>query len=134
MQDYAGNKYTSDDFKLWQQRDKKFHFKKEIIDYCIQNVVILRKGCLKFQEIIGDLTKMESEDLDDNDEAFSFPPILPFEKNIIASLAMHIFRSKFLWETCEVKTEMGNYTRLAIRVACIIWRVKRQSGNQQIKY
>jgi hypothetical protein len=104
LKDYSANRYDTEEFREWheQQRDKTFDFKKELIKYCIQDVAILRKGALKFQQLISELTEVKNAK-----GKLLIPGALAFSKPTLASLAMHIFRNKFLWETHLVKNECG---------------------------
>ena len=63
-----------------------FDFKKEIVDYCVNDVTILRLACLKFRGLVHELTGVD---------AFDRCITLP-------SLAITIFLSKFLTETMTV--------------------------------
>eukprot|EP00920_Eleutheroschizon_duboscqi_P022514 GHVT01054623.1.p1 GENE.GHVT01054623.1~~GHVT01054623.1.p1 ORF type:complete len:211 (+),score=8.67 GHVT01054623.1:1163-1795(+) len=108
LDEYNTNRYETkeekDEFVKWhtEQASKTFDFKEEIIKYCVQDVVILRKGALKFQEPMCDLTAEK-----DQDGEIVIPGILAFAKPTIASLAMHVFRTKFLWESHLVCNEKG---------------------------
>ena len=83
---YYGIKYFSkskrDEFKLWYESVKSstFNFKDELISYCESDVELLAKGCLKFREIIIDISSLD-----------------PFQVSItIASLCHKICRQLFM--------------------------------------
>ena len=70
------------DFYKWytQQQGKQFDFKKELLEYCRSDVDILCKACLKFEELLDQVTGVK-----------------PFNVAItIASTVMHIFRRNFM--------------------------------------
>ncbi len=75
-----------------------FDFKKEIVQYCVNDVTILRLACLKFRALVQELTGVD---------AFDRCLTLP-------SLAITIFLSKFLTETlsvtirCPVEDQAGH--------------------------
>ena len=80
-----------DDFFRWYadrtDSGELFDFKKEIIEYCKNDVVILRLACLKFRDLVYELTGIDA-----------------FHKNItLASLAMRIFQTNFITETFQVQ-------------------------------
>lgn len=93
-----------EEFKKWHAEMEKesFDFKAEIVKYCVQDVAILRKGVLKFQQLIYDLTTEK-----DQNGRVLVPGTLAFTKPTLASLAMHVFRTKYLWENHLVKNESG---------------------------
>lgn len=51
------------DFLTWydekRERDEIFDFAKEILEYCRSDVDILRQACLKFREILMNITGKE---------------------------------------------------------------------------
>jgi hypothetical protein len=104
LEQYSANRYDTDEFREWhaEQKDKLFDFKAELTSYCIQDVAILRKGALKFQQLIHDLTVEK-----DKEENVLVPGVLAFSKPTLASLAMLVFKTKFLWETRIVKNSQG---------------------------
>lgn len=77
-----------DEFNTWYQSVKhlEFDFRKELTEYCWSDVMLLSAGCLKFREIIMDLTRKEcGKEID------------PFENSItIASLCHLIYRTSLL--------------------------------------
>jgi hypothetical protein len=104
LEQYSANRYDTEEFKEWheEQKNKTFDFKAELTSYCIQDVAILRKGALKFQGLIHDLTAEKDEE-----GKILVPGVLAFTKPTLASLAMHVFRAKFLWETHLLKNIDG---------------------------
>ncbi len=90
------NPTTSSKFCKWYEEqiskypNHMFDFKKELIAYCQNDVAILRLACLKFRELVEQMSGID-----------------PFAHTItLASLAMTIFRKKFLTENLEVKVSM----------------------------
>ena len=84
-----GYKHMNDaikkDFDLWYDENLDFDFQKEFVKYCKDDVELLARGCLKFRNIIYDLTKVE-----------------PYRKSItIASLCHFIFRN-YLMELDQI--------------------------------
>uniref|UniRef100_A0A1I8JA37 DNA-directed DNA polymerase n=1 Tax=Macrostomum lignano TaxID=282301 RepID=A0A1I8JA37_9PLAT len=57
-----------------------FNFNKEYLDYCLQDTLILREGCLKYARLIKDICGLD---------AF-------VQSNTIAGLAMAVFTTKFM--------------------------------------
>uniref|UniRef100_A0A1I8II36 DNA-directed DNA polymerase n=1 Tax=Macrostomum lignano TaxID=282301 RepID=A0A1I8II36_9PLAT len=57
-----------------------FNFNKEYLDYCLQDTLILREGCLKYTRLIKDICGLD---------AF-------VQSNTIAGLAMAVFTTKFM--------------------------------------
>ena len=58
-----------------------FHFKRELVTYCVQDVTLLREGCLKFRKLIIDYAGID-----------------PFITCTLASLTTLIWRTKFMPE------------------------------------
>ena len=88
---------TSDRVKFleWyaQQDGKLFDMHEEIRKYCIADVTILREACIKFRNLMFDITKDEYyEGLD------------VFSCTTIASVCMNLFRGKFLQQEYKVET------------------------------
>ena len=83
-----------------------FDFQREILEYCQSEVDILSKACLKFREIILNLTGKEEGFYDENAGAPDtriHGGVVPFSQITIASVCMKILRTKFLEETWEIK-------------------------------
>ena len=72
--------------KVEQNPPAVFDFKKELVQYCVNDVVILRLACIKFRTLVQDMTGVD-----------------PFGKSItLASLAMAIYRKLFVTEDFEI--------------------------------
>lgn len=82
-----------------------FDFSREIVEYCRSDVDILRQACLKFREILMQITGKESLSLNDegNLEYYLQDSVDPFNYITIASVCMAVFKSKFLPEEFRVK-------------------------------
>ncbi|XP_060731092.1 uncharacterized protein LOC132848976 [Tachysurus vachellii] len=83
-----------EDFFKWYAAvsDKVFDFKKEMTEYCVNDVEILRKGCIAFREEIRQSTWVD-----------------PFKCITIASVCLKIFRTKFLKENTLAIPPLDNY-------------------------
>ena len=84
----------------------QFDFQQEILDYFRSDVDILRKACLKFRDIILNVTGKEEIFYDENagaPDTRMHGGVDPFSQITIASVCMKIFKSKFLEENWEVK-------------------------------
>jgi hypothetical protein len=113
---YYGSEYMlSEDFTAFNKwhtqqvsEDKVFDFAKEILAYCVDDVNILRRACLKYRKHImnltGSIANVKSKDdavdcSDDEDEATlddaQSTAIDPFTEVTGASLCMRIYRTKF---------------------------------------
>uniref|UniRef100_A0A1I8G8L9 DNA-directed DNA polymerase n=1 Tax=Macrostomum lignano TaxID=282301 RepID=A0A1I8G8L9_9PLAT len=80
---YGGKKNKQhDSIADWlaQQEGRVFNFNKEYLDYCLQDTLILREGCLKYGRLIKDICGLD---------AF-------VQSNTIAGLAMAVFTTKFM--------------------------------------
>uniref|UniRef100_A0A1I8J691 DNA-directed DNA polymerase n=1 Tax=Macrostomum lignano TaxID=282301 RepID=A0A1I8J691_9PLAT len=80
---YGGKKNKQhDSIADWlaKQEGKVFNFNKEYLDYCLQDTLILREGCLKYTRLIKDICGLD---------AF-------VQSNTISGLAMSVFTSKFM--------------------------------------
>jgi G:T-mismatch repair DNA endonuclease (very short patch repair protein) len=78
------NESKKKEFDTWYNKNEFliFDFQKEIYEYCLSDVKLLKEGCLQFRKIILSVTGID-----------------PFEKNItIASLCHHIYRAKIMKE------------------------------------
>ena len=73
-----------------------FNFKKEMLDYCLSDVDILRQACLKFRELLmsatGDCV------MDQGGKPQWTGAVDPFNSVTIASVFMNVYRTKFLEE------------------------------------
>uniref|UniRef100_A0A1I8FU08 DNA-directed DNA polymerase n=1 Tax=Macrostomum lignano TaxID=282301 RepID=A0A1I8FU08_9PLAT len=80
---YGGKKNKQhDSIADWlaKQEGQVFNFNKEYLDYCLQDTLILREGCLKYTRLIKDICGLD---------AF-------VQSNTIAGLAMAVFTTKFM--------------------------------------
>uniref|UniRef100_A0A1I8JF99 DNA-directed DNA polymerase n=1 Tax=Macrostomum lignano TaxID=282301 RepID=A0A1I8JF99_9PLAT len=80
---YGGKKNKQhDSIADWlaKQEGQVFNFNKEYLDYCLQDTLILREGCLKYARLIKDICGLD---------AF-------VQSNTIAGLAMAVFTTKFM--------------------------------------
>jgi hypothetical protein len=77
-----------EEFMVWHdnQKDKVFDLQKELVEYCRSDTALLRVACLKFRQLMMDVT-----DLD------------PFLCITLASQCGKVFRTKFLEEVWNVK-------------------------------
>ena len=121
--DYSGpypeSKYYSPEFMSAEERltflewhqnkiesDETFDFQKEIYDYCLSDVTLLKKACLSFREILISITDRISTSSNEDDITIDNSVnsgIDPFNQITIASVCMKVFKSKFLSENWEVK-------------------------------
>lgn len=87
--------------KKWHdsKKDQIFDFRKELQDYCVSDVDILRRGCIKFREIMMEVTS--------RGETLGIDPIDHFT---IASACQTIYRELFLEEKYETNVT-DNTTR-----------------------
>lgn len=96
-------------FKEWYMKNVEceFNFEREIYEYCVSDVSILRKACLKFRNLVKKITGTESTcynpDLMDY-ETVQFGMIDPFGFLTIASVCLGIFRAKYLKERWSILT------------------------------
>uniref|UniRef100_A0A1I8JFC1 DNA-directed DNA polymerase n=1 Tax=Macrostomum lignano TaxID=282301 RepID=A0A1I8JFC1_9PLAT len=80
---YGGKKNKQhDSIADWlaKQEGQVFNFNKAYLDYCLQDTLILREGCLKYARLIKDICGLD---------AF-------VQSNTIAGLAMSVFTTKFM--------------------------------------
>ena len=85
-----------------QQKDKIFNFREELESYCRSDVDILQRSCMKFRQLMIDITGRWEEKLVNGERVNQFVCIDPFLKLTIASVAMSIYRGKFLTEEYDV--------------------------------
>ncbi|XP_053536862.1 uncharacterized protein mcf2lb isoform X1 [Ictalurus punctatus] len=97
-----------EEFFKWYRTvsDKVFDFKKEMAEYCVNDVEILRKGCIAFRQEILDSTKVD-----------------PFKCITIASVCMKIFRTNFLRKDTLAIPPLDNYiaTQKSFSTPSIQW-------------
>ncbi|XP_058252352.1 uncharacterized protein LOC131357401 [Hemibagrus wyckioides] len=91
---YGVDSMMPKDFFMWYVTvtDKVFNLKKEMHEYCMNDVDILRQGCLAFRNEI-----LKSTEVD------------PFKCITIASVCMKIFRTLFLDEDTLAIPPLDNY-------------------------
>ncbi|XP_046583695.1 uncharacterized protein LOC124290898 [Haliotis rubra] len=114
--DYIGAK-DRDAFLSWYgQQHGLFDFSKEMKEYCISDVTVLREACLKFQQLIMEATGEETE-------GKIIEGVDPFANSItIASLSMNIFKTKFL--------KRHEHVRLTDGQSITNWRSSRPSEEE----
>ena len=129
-----------EEFMQWYEKQKasgeQFDFRKEIEEYCVSDVTILRKACLCFRKISLDVTKKldkrvgveevkygEEYDTDtDDSESESEHKVKrkglmkpngvdPFKCTTIAGMCMQIYKAKFLREKYTVSIDNGTAKR-----------------------
>jgi G:T-mismatch repair DNA endonuclease (very short patch repair protein) len=86
-------------------KNKPFDFQKEIVDYCISDVDILRRAMTKFRTLVRKITGKKEKVVSEVDLAETFEwmgAVDPLGFVTIASVCSGIFRSKFLPETWKV--------------------------------
>lgn len=87
-------------FDVWYESVKNdtFIFREQIERYCMADVTILREACMKFRDLIIQITKSKD---DYGNETF----LDPFNYVTIASVCMGMFRTTFLQEEhkCKLK-------------------------------
>uniref|UniRef100_A0A1I8J0G9 DNA-directed DNA polymerase n=1 Tax=Macrostomum lignano TaxID=282301 RepID=A0A1I8J0G9_9PLAT len=78
----SGKQHRHDSIADWlaKQEGQVFNFNKAYLDYCLQDTLILREGCLKYARLIKDICGLD---------AF-------VQSNTIAGLAMSVFTTKFM--------------------------------------
>ncbi|XP_041376688.1 uncharacterized protein LOC121389144 [Gigantopelta aegis] len=93
---YMGSKERSTFLKWHAEQRGMFDFQKEMREYCVSDVAVLREACLKFQALMLEATGEKQIDLDTKAVSYT-NGIDPFAQYItIASVCMGIFQSKFL--------------------------------------
>ena len=104
------NASTRSVFLSWYEENKAkpFDFQKEIREYCISDVDILRKSCMKFRQMLIEETGTYQVSIDSNTldmKEIWDGCVDPFNYTTIASVCLGIFRSKFLPEEYSVLFE-----------------------------
>ena len=108
---YAADSMSDTDrqqFLAWHtekvQNQELFDFHKELIDYCISDVDILRQACLKFWNLVRETTG--EWEMVPNKKGIPKRKLVrsidPFQQVTIASVCSDIFRKKFLEEEWRV--------------------------------
>lgn len=110
---YGVDYMSADDkksFMEWyatKKHHETFDFKKEMYEYCVSDVDILRRGCMKFRQMMMEATAKTS--LNDKGEPVVVDKgIDPFDHVTITSACQAISRHLFLEE--EYETEVKNVT------------------------
>jgi hypothetical protein len=77
-----------EDFLAWHadQKDKVFDMQKELVEYCRSDTALLRVACLKFRQLMIDVTGLD-----------------PFLCITLASQCGKIYRTRFLEEIWSIK-------------------------------
>jgi len=107
-------------FLEWYEskKDKIFDFQNEIHEYCVSDVDILRRGCMKFRNLLMEVTSTKKDEGVD-----------PFDYVTIASVCQGIFRKLFLEETYETMVldrETGRTSRWPTMF-------QRETGNTEVQ-
>jgi hypothetical protein len=82
-----------------------FDFRREILEYCRNDVDILRQACLAFRSLLMESTGRLEAVIDEDGESGQqlVGAIDPFDYVTIASVCMGVYRRKFLEETWRVR-------------------------------
>ncbi|XP_041351271.1 uncharacterized protein LOC121370216 [Gigantopelta aegis] len=122
---YMGSKERSTFLKWHTEQQGMFDFQKEMREYCVSDVAVLREACLKFQALMLEATGEKQIDLDTKAVTY-INGIDPFAQYItIASVCMGIFQSKFLKKHQHVKlTDTQEITD---------WMTVREDGSIKVK-
>lgn len=97
-------------FLAWYETVKngEFDFAKEILEYCKSDVRILRLACLQFRklmmEVTGDTDSIDNLERDDTTAS----GIDPFKHITLASVCMHIYRTKYYYSDGDKDGENGD--------------------------
>ena len=107
-------------FLEWYEskKDNIFDFQKEIHEYCVSDVDILPRGCMKFRNLLMEVTSTKKDEGVD-----------PFDYVTIALVCQGIFRKLFLEETHETMVldrDTGRTSRWPTRF-------QRETGNTEVQ-
>ena len=111
---YGYNFMTSKErkeFLEWYQnvKDQRFDFRKEIKEYCVSDVDILRQACLKFRQLlISSTTTRAFVSTKKGNQEVKDVAIDPFDYVTIASVCMGVYKTKYLEEEWKVKLNGGH--------------------------
>ena len=96
---------TREEFLKWYEsiKENRFHFRKEIRDYCKSDVDIMQRACIELRRLFLDLTRTEIEE---EEGKLVMKGIDPFQYLTIASVCMAMYQFKFMEE--EHKDAVGN--------------------------
>ena len=103
--DYMSTKDRTQFLKWHQdQQDTIFDFQKEMLEYCRSDVMILVQACMKFRDLMINLTKQSEYVIDQTSMRVveQIKAVDPFNYVTIASVCMGIYRWKFLEEEWRV--------------------------------
>ena len=90
-----------ENFLTWYNSlEGEFNFQEEMKTYCISDVDILQRSCMKFRNLMLTITGAFDEEGDGNG-------VDPFSFTTIASVCMGIFRYLHLEDTYEVRLREG---------------------------
>jgi hypothetical protein len=80
-----------------------FEFRKQILEYCRSDVVILRQACLKFRHLLMTATGKQEDIISDKGklETVWVGAIDPFDSVTIATVCMNMYRTKFFRRKVE---------------------------------
>ena len=81
------------DMEWYNSLSGPYDMHQDMLDYCKNDVIILREVCMKFRNLIMEVTSIETED--------GVQCVDPFNQVTIASTCMQIFRQNFLGEKYE---------------------------------
>ena len=113
-------------FKWYTTVQGEFNFRNEMFAYCVSDVDILRRACLKFRNLLFSSTANKISEVDGEVHAARFENGAdPFSFTTIASVCMGIFRQLHLEETYQVKLK-----QVASNAAADDWLEGKAMGNQ----
>ena len=121
------------EFLQWYERHKSdaFDFDAEILSYCKSDVDILLKACMKYKDLMEEITA----ELTIGDGRF---PYNPFKSLTLASVCLAVFRSKFLEEEWEVllkhNAKKGCLHDKVSGCSCWWNKGRKRHGNAPLEY
>ena len=100
-------KKARENFLQWHAENahRPFDLQKDMLEYCISDVDILKKACFKFRNLVRQVTGHCSREFDPTTGVETRKwenAVDPFNSMTIASVCMAIFRAKFLPENWSV--------------------------------
>ena len=126
-------------FLKWygEHKNDNFIFPEEILSYCKSDVDILRRGCVKYRNLILQITGETQTILNENmlTEEIVVNGVDPFQFITLASLCMGVFRSKFLaeeWKVLEKKNAQAN-CKHEMNCMCTWTRARKLTGDSEIE-
>ena len=93
---YYGEKL---DLEWYHSLSGPYDMHQDMLEYCRNDVVILREVCMKFRDLIMEVTSVETDD--------GVQCVDPFNQVTIASTCMQIYRQNFLGERYEALDANG---------------------------